>query len=415
MTFPRDITEAPVEVGLLPDQAAEHAKSRDFGVYVHVPFCDARCGYCDFVTFTDTDNPGVSRGRFPRLLEKDTAFQRAVLDASGVSSRPAQTVFFGGGTPTALASHDIGYMLHAVTQAWGLAEDAEITIEANPDSVDPAYLTRLRDIGVTRISLGMQSAVPHVLQTLDRTHTPLHVMEAVAVAKDLGLQVSLDVLYGTPGESADDWTKTVETALVLEPDHISAYGLVLEEGTALHRRVHAGELPGVDDDTQADYYLMAEQAFTEAGLEWYEVNNWARSPEQYSRHNLAYWRGQDWVGLGPSAHSHLGGVRWWNAKHPRAWADRVEAGEPAEDAREVLDQSTRELERIMHSLRLREGLSRPSLAGRARLVEQWRERGLLDQAAFESGVVVLSPTGRLLADGLARELVESDTATQAGS
>lgn len=408
MASTSELTQSSIEVGLLPDQAAVGAESRDLGVYIHVPFCDVRCGYCDFVTFTDADNPGVTRGHFPRLLEKDIAFQREVLAASGVPPRPVQTVFFGGGTPTVLASHDIGYMLHAVTQAWGLAEDAEITIEANPDSVDPAYLTRLRDIGITRVSLGMQSAIPHVLETLDRTHTTRHVMEAVAVAKDLGLQVSLDLLYGTPGESADDWTKTLETALVVEPDHISAYSLVLEEETTLHRRVTDGELSAIDDDTQADFYLMAEQALTEAGLEWYEVNNWARSPATYSRHNLAYWRGQDWVGLGPSAHSHMGGVRWWNAKHPRAWADRVEAGEPAEDSREVLDQSTRELERIMHSLRLREGLTRPSLAGRARLLEQWRERGLVDQAAWETGVVVLSPTGRLLADGLARELVESE-------
>ena len=240
----------------------------------------------------------------------------------GDADLPVQTVFFGGGTPTLLDPADLGRVLHAIDVEFGLAPDAEVTTEANPESVDAASLNQLREQGFTRISFGMQSARPHVLATLDRRHTPGRVAEAVQGARAAGFDnVSLDLIYGTPGESLDDWRISVETALALQPDHVSAYALIVEDGTPLARKVNRGELPAPDDDDLADKYELADDALTAAGLDWYEVSNWGRP----CRHNLAYWRGADWWGIGPGAHSHVGGTRWWNVKHPAAYAARLAA------------------------------------------------------------------------------------------
>ena len=392
--------------GLLPASASVGTQSRNFGVYVHIPFCQVRCGYCDFNTYTATDMPGVSQGDFAEIASREIRFAKGVLAESGVKSREVSTVFFGGGTPTLLPPEHLGALLREVDACWGIAQTAEVTVEANPDTVTRSSLETLASVGVTRISYGVQSFVPHVLATLDRTHRPDGVADVVAIAKDLGLQVSLDLIYGTPGESLDDWKTTLERALELRPDHISAYSLIVEPGTSLARRIQRGELPPIDDDTQAEFYETADDFFDSDGLEWYEVSNWSRSPEARSRHNLGYWRGDDWWGVGPGAHSHVGGVRWWNVKHPKAYADRVNQAVSPGLAREVLDDATRRMENTMLRLRTRDGLSRADVnSDKQHVVAQAIANGLVDPHQALGGTLVLTRKGRLLADALARDLL----------
>ncbi len=306
--------------GALPDDLVVDP-STPFSAYVHVPFCRVRCGYCDFNTYTATELRGARRDAYADEVLREIALSRAVLGERG-PLRPADTVFFGGGTPTLLPPGDLARMLAGIRDAFGLADGAEVTVEANPDTVTDAVARTLADAGVTRLSIGMQSAVPHVLAALDRTHDPGNVRTAVAAARRAGLDVSVDLIYGAPGESLADWRTSLETALALDPDHVSAYALIVEDGTKLARQIRRGELPAPDDDLQAAMYETADDALTAAGLHWYEVSNWARDDAHRSRHNLAYWRGTDWWGYGPGAHSHVGGLRWWNVKHPAAsrWA-----------------------------------------------------------------------------------------------
>ena len=392
------------EDGSLPEGALDGAGERPLGIYVHVPFCTVRCGYCDFNTYTAEelgDTRGASRATYAEAVIAELRLARRVL---GRDDRPVSTVFLGGGTPTLLSSADLGAVLAAVAGEFGLADDAEVTTEANPDSVALWDLEELRAVGFNRISLGMQSAVPRVLQVLDRTHDPLRVPAAVEWARTAGFEeVSLDLIYGTPGESVADWEESLDAALACGPDHVSAYSLIVEDGTALARRVRRGELPMPDEDDLADKYLLADERLGGAGLEWYEVSNWARRPESRSRHNLAYWTGGDWWGAGPGAHSHVGGVRWWNVKHPAAYADRLAAGASPVHAREVLDEESRRVERVLLEIRLRDGL--PVLAldqhGRgqvARLVDE----GLL---TLRTERLVLTQRGRLLADAVVRDLL----------
>ena len=397
---------APAD-GALPASAAEGAAGRGFGVYLHVPFCATRCGYCDFNTYTAEEPGGAGRGDYARTAAAEVALAARVLEAAGVPERPAATVFVGGGTPTVLPADDIGLMLDAVRSAFGLGHGAEVTVEANPDSVSPASLHALAGHGVTRVSLGMQSAVPHVLATLERTHDPQRVPEAVAWAREAGLAVSLDLIYGTPGESPADWRRSLDAALACRPDHLSAYALVLEAGTRLAARVRRGELPPPDDDDLADKYELADDLLAAARFGWYEVSNWARTPDAVCRHNLGYWRGDDWWGVGPGAHSHVGGVRWWNVRHPAAYTALVEAGGSPAQAREVLDPGQRDVERVMLGVRLAEGLPLEQ-AGPAgpRTSSDLVRRGLLDGAAAAAGRAVLTRPGRLLADAVVRELLE---------
>jgi oxygen-independent coproporphyrinogen-3 oxidase len=375
-----------------------------FSVYIHVPYCATRCGYCDFNTYTASElGGGASQASYAADAVGEIAFARRVLGDVDV---PVQTVFFGGGTPTLLPVADLAMMLAAVDEQFGLAPDAEVTTEANPESVDAASLAALRSAGFTRISFGMQSVQPHVLAVLDRVHTPGAPAARVAEAKAAGFDhVSLDLIYGTPGESDDDWRASLDAALAAEPDHISAYSLIVEDGTRLAGRVARGELPRPDDDVLADRYLIADSALADAGFGWYEVSNWAR-PGASCRHNLAYWRSFDWWGIGPGAHSHVGGVRWWNVKHPTAYAARVSAGVSPGHARECLDASTRRVETVMLQLRLSEGLPLATLdpAGR-RVAELEVSAGLLDAAAFARGRAVLTLRGRLLADGVVARLL----------
>lgn len=398
---------APAD-GLLPPSAAQGAADRAFGVYVHVPFCRVRCGYCDFNTYTSDELRGAKQGDYAGQAIGEIRMSRGVLEASGLPARPAQTVFFGGGTPTLLPAADLVAMLGAVRDEFGLAPGAEVTTEANPDSVGPDDLARLAEGGFTRVSFGMQSAVPHVLAALDRTHDPERVPLVVGWARDAGLAVSLDLIYGTPGESLADWRRSVEHAIAQRPDHLSAYALIVEDGTKLARQIRRGELATPDDDLEADMYELVDEQLEAAGYEWYEVSNWASGPEQRSRHNLGYWRGDDWWGVGPGAHSHVGGVRWWNAKHPSAYADRIGAGVSPAVGREVLDGPTRETERVLLRARIREGIEISSLhtAGRHAVAALIAD-GLVDAKAALSGVLTLTRRGRLLADAVVRQLLES--------
>ena len=377
---------------------------------MHIPFCAVRCGYCDFNTYTATElGGGASQDAYAATAIAEVEFAAAALKGSGLPDRPLSTVFFGGGTPTLLPAEDLARILTAAIGAWGLQPGAEVTTEANPDSVTPESLQLLADAGFTRVSFGMQSAVPHVLKVLDRTHTPSRVPEVVQWARDAGLAVSLDLIYGTPGESLEDWRYSLETALSYAPDHISAYALIVEDGTKLAAQIRRGEVPEIDDDDHAAKYELADELISAAGLTWYEVSNWSRTPEQACRHNLAYWRGDDWWGIGPGAHSHVGGVRWWNVKHPTAYANRLGAGASPAAGRETLDSETRNVERVMLEARLNSGLDIPSLGGLGdtgrHAVAGLIADGLVDPAAAFKGRLILTLKGRLLADAVVRRIL----------
>ena len=401
--------EGPPADGALPGSVVEGAAGRGFGVYLHVPFCTVRCGYCDFNTYTAVElGGGASQASYADTALLEVELARRVLDGAGLPPREVQTVFVGGGTPTVLPAGDLARMLDGVRAAWGLAAGAEVTTEANPDSVTPESLAKLSRAGFSRVSFGMQSAVPHVLATLDRTHDPARIPDVVAWARDAGLEVSLDLIYGTPGESLEDWQVSLEAALATGVDHVSAYALVIEEGTKMAVQVRRGELPAPDPDDEAAKYELADELLAAAGLHWYEVSNWARTPRQACRHNLAYWRGDDWWGIGPGAHSHVGGVRWRNVKHPRAYADRLGAGRSPAAGRELLSAENRQLERVLLGVRLAEGLPLDDVASSSRAhVAGLVADGLLDGRALvdrEDPRILLTRRGRLLADTIVRTI-----------
>lgn len=372
-----------------------------FEVYIHVPFCLRRCGYCDFNTYTATDlGAGASRGNYANMVIREMKLTKQWQLDHGIAEPPVSTVFFGGGTPTILAARDLVAMLDAIRKTWGIASNAEITTEANPDTVNEYYINELAAGGFTRVSFGMQSAVPHVLKTLDRTHTPANVAAGVNAANKAGLRSSVDLIYGAPGESLDDWRTSVTTAIDLGVNHISAYALTVEPTTKMGRQIAAGTLPKPNDDDEAAKYEIADDLFAAAGLEWYEVSNWAR-PGYESQHNLGYWRNVDWAGVGPGAHSHynnvteidrpqsalltvpasggtteaiapagggcpaeagLGvvpvshGLRSWDIAHPRLWGTAInEHRIPWADSEAITAEENLE-ELIMLGLRLREGL-----------------------------------------------------------
>jgi len=397
---------APAD-GRLPGAVVAQVGQRPFGIYLHVPFCTTRCGYCDFNTYTANElgtEPGASRHTWADAAIAELRLARRVL---GDDDLPVSTVFFGGGTPTVLEPRDLGRVLSTVNDMFGLDPDAEVTTEANPESVDPSSLTELKAAGFTRVSLGMQSVRPNVLAVLDRVHTPGRPMEAVAEAHDAGFDhVNLDLIYGTPGETIADWEASVRAAVDAGPDHVSAYALIVEPGTNLAARIRRGELPMPDDDDLADKYLLADDLSTGAGFRWYEVSNWAASEQARCRHNGLYWTSADWWGVGPGAHSHVGGVRWWNVKHPAAWARRLAAGQSPAQAREVLDVGTRRVERVLLETRLVDGLDVAVLddAGRA-ATDALTADGLLEPGGLEAGRLVLTRRGRLLADLVVRDLV----------
>jgi putative oxygen-independent coproporphyrinogen III oxidase len=392
--------------GALPDQAHLEMGRRPFGIYVHVPFCLTRCGYCDFNTYTAAElGPGASAGSYAEQAVAEIRLARKVL---GEAELPVRTVFFGGGTPTLLSPAQLAAILREIAAEFGIATGAEVTAEANPETVDQRVLAELRGSGFTRISLGMQSAVSHVLGVLDRVHEPGRAERCVGWARAAGFEyVSLDLIYGTPGESDADWAASLDSALAAGPDHVSAYALIIEEGTRLAARIRRGELSGPDDDVLADRYLVADERFGAAGLGWYEISNWAAGEAAMCRHNLGYWTGADWWGVGPGAHSHVGGTRWWNVRHPVAYAARLAADMSPGQAREVLSPGQRRTERIMLLTRLAAGcpLAEFGQHGRA-IAARAVADGLAQQAGYVAGRVILTPAGRLLADRVIRDLVE---------
>ncbi|WP_138733108.1 radical SAM family heme chaperone HemW [Modestobacter excelsi] len=396
----------PAGPSMLPASARDGLRTTPFGLYVHVPFCATRCGYCDFNTYTSDElGPGANRSEYAGTA---IAELRLAADVLGPDRPEVQTVFVGGGTPTLLPAHDLVAVLDAVRELFPVAPDVEVTTEANPESVTPESLAVLRAGGFTRISLGMQSAAEHVLAVLDRRHTPGRAVQAAHETRAAGFEhVNLDLIYGAPGETDADWQASIEAVLAAPVDHVSAYALIVEHGTRLARRVARGELPMPDDDVLADRYEQADRAFGGAGLGWYEVSNWARDRAARCRHNELYWANANWWGIGPGAHSHVGGLRWWNVKHPAAYADRLAAGaHPAADT-ELLTPADQALERVMLGLRLRDGLPLDALsdAGRARAAESV-VRGLLEAGPHAAGRAVLTDRGRLLADAVIRDLTD---------
>jgi len=391
---------APAD-GSLPDDARTAAAQRPLSLYVHVPYCAVRCGYCDFNTYTAADlgsEPGTGQDAYLGAIRAELDLAVRVLGTPAVD-----TVFFGGGTPTVLAPGALAGILDAIRNRFPLAPDAEVTTEANPETVDAAALDALVAAGFTRLSLGMQSGVEHVLAVLERRHTPGQVPRVVAAARRAGFRdVSLDLIYASPGESPADWQASLDAAIALEPDHLSAYSLIVEPGTKLAARVARGELNAADDDTQADYYAAADAALSAAGYAWYEVSNWAK-PGHECRHNLAYWRSGNWWGLGPGAHSHVEGVRWWNVRHPRDYTARLQAGASPAQGREHLDEAARHVERVMLGLRLAEGVE----AGVLTATERDRLPGFVAGGLAHVGDRVrLTDSGRLLADAIVRDLLD---------
>lgn len=388
--------DLPPADGALPAHALATLGTRPFGLYIHVPFCAALCGYCDFNTYIATPQDAGPRGHVDALLAELTLARRVLGDGAP----PATTVFVGGGTPTLLGAAELVRLLDGIRSVFGLAGGAEVTTEANPESVDAAALAALRAGGYTRVSLGMQSAVPHVLAVLERRHTPGRAVAAAREARDAGFEhVSLDLIYGTPGESAADWECSLDAALDAGPDHVSAYALTVEPGTRLAAQIRRGTIAGPDDDVLAARYEAADGRLAAAGLDWYEISNWATDEAARCAHNVGYWSRGDWWGAGPGAHSQVGGVRWWNTLHPSAWSGALAAGRSPAAGRELPDERAARLERIMLGVRLAEGLplSELSAAGRAGAARCAAE-GLLHSGWLGLGRAVLTLRGRLLAD-----------------
>ncbi len=375
--------------------------------YIHIPYCVKRCGYCDFNTYTPSElkiTEGlaqISNSYIDLLLMEIKAAKVQVGQSANVPS-----IFFGGGTPSLMQPDDIGRVISTIKSEFTLLPDAEITMECNPDTVTKESLAAFRAIGVNRVSFGMQSAVKHVLATLDRTHNPENLLQVTTWAKEVGFsEISVDLIYGTPGESLADWQTSIDAALALPITHISAYALIVEEGTKLAAQIKRGEVAQIDDDLTAEKYLVADKAFTAAGFEWYELSNWAKSGS-LSKHNLAYWLGDNWWGAGPGAHSHLNGKRFWNVKHPNLYKERVLANQSPVADSEVLEELQIESERLMLSLRLPSGVDKQSL-NELQLAElsSYVESGHLDQANWNQGRATLTLDGRLIADRILRQIL----------
>jgi putative oxygen-independent coproporphyrinogen III oxidase len=387
------LREAPVDLpGMQP------SPGHPFGVYVHVPFCITRCGYCDFNTYTPAELGGVNPDAWLRALQTELRLAAARLDTP-----PVNTVFVGGGTPSLLGGERLATLLDMVREHFALAADAEVTAEANPESTWPEFFAAIRAAGYTRVSLGMQSVSPRVLGVLDRVHTPNRSAAAAREALAEGFEhVSLDLIYGTPGESDDDLLRSVDAAVDTGVDHVSAYALVVEEGTALARRVRRGELAAPDDDVLAHRYELVDERLCAAGMAWYEVSNWSR-PGGECRHNLGYWDGGQWWGAGPGAHGYVGATRWWNVKHPNAYAEMVASGALPVAGFEQLDANAVHTEDVLLKTRLRQGLPLADLSdAETERAEAVVADGLL---VADGDRLVLTPRGRLLADAVVRTLL----------
>ena len=367
--------------------------------YVHIPYCIKRCGYCDFNTYTPSE---LQDGATLEIVSND--YIDAVLrELEAAPTDPVPTIFFGGGTPSLLPAHDLGRVIASIKARNGLTTDCEVTLEANPDSVTAEKLAEYLQVGFNRISFGMQSAKPHVLAALDRTHNPANVEKAITMARAAGFKsISVDLIYGTPGESLEDWRETVENALALDIDHISAYALIVETGTKLAAQIKRGDLTMPNDDLMADMYLLVDQMCEEKGLTWYELSNWSK-PGHQCRHNIAYWENKNWWGLGPGAHSHIDRKRFWNVKHPTAYKQRLFDGlSPIADSEELTDEE-RKSEYIMLASRLRTGISKRALS--VAQYERMADYIKADQIIDAPDTLVLTATGRLIADRIVADLL----------
>lgn len=375
--------------------------------YIHIPYCVKRCGYCDFNTYTpaelkiSTGLEQISNSYIDLLLQEIDSVREQIVGEIKVPS-----IFFGGGTPSLMQPNDIGRVIAKIKNEFDLLSNSEITLECNPDTVTKDSLENFKKVGINRVSFGMQSAVPHVLATLDRTHKPENLAQATTWANEVGIsEISVDLIYGTPGESITDWQTSIDSALALPITHISAYALIIEEGTKLAAQIKRGEVPEVDDDLVADKYLIADKAFKEAGFEWYELSNWSK-PGSESKHNMAYWNGDNWWGAGPGAHSHLDGKRFWNVKHPNLYKERIQNKQSAVADSEVLKKDQIESERLMLLLRLPSGIEKQTL-NQMQLSElsEFVESGHLDRANWNQGRASLTLNGRLIADRILRKIL----------
>lgn len=375
--------------------------------YFHIPYCVKRCGYCDFNTYTpaelkiSTGLEQISNSYIDLLLQEIDSVREQIVGEITVPS-----IFFGGGTPSLMQPNDIGRVISKIKNEFDLPLNSEITLECNPDTVTKDSLENFKKVGINRVSFGMQSAVPHVLATLDRTHKPENLAQATTWANEVGIsEISVDLIYGTPGESITDWQTSLDSALALPITHISAYALIIEEGTKLAAQIKRGEVPEVDDDLVADKYLIADKAFKEAGFEWYELSNWSK-PGSESKHNMAYWNGDNWWGAGPGAHSHLDGKRFWNVKHPNLYKERIQNKQSAVADSEVLKKDQIESERLMLLLRLPSGIEKQTLnQNQLSELSEFVESGHLDRANWNQGRASLTLNGRLIADRILRKIL----------
>lgn len=379
----------------------------DLAFYIHIPYCIKRCGYCDFNTYTPselqitTGLKNITNSYTTLLITEIKSARKQVGEQAVVPS-----IFFGGGTPSLMEAEDIKSIISTIGSEFDLAGDIEITLESNPDTVDKDKLEKFYQVGINRISFGMQSAVPHVLATLDRTHNPDNLYQVTKWASEVGFkEISVDLIYGTPGESKSDWQKSIDTALSLPITHISAYALIIEEGTKLAAQIKRGEVDQVDDDLTAEKYLMADNAFTKFGFNWYELSNWSKVNSE-SKHNLAYWLGKNWWGAGPGAHSHLNGKRFWNVKHPNLYKQKIDANESPVADSEDLKELQIESERLMLSIRLPSGVEKNTLnEQQISDLSGYVESGHLDKGDWDNGRATLTLNGRLIADRIVREIL----------
>ena len=375
--------------------------------YIHIPYCVKRCGYCDFNTYTPAElqlTEGLTQisNSYIDLLVKEIEFARNQVGESAI----VPSIFFGGGTPSLMEASDIKRVITAISKQFKLDPIAEVTLETNPDTVTKEKLKQFFEAGINRISFGMQSSVLHVLKTLDRTHNPENLPQVTKWASEVGFkEISVDLIYGTPGESKQDWQQSIDSALALPISHISAYALIVEDGTKLAAQIKRGEIAKPDDDLTAEKYIMADQAFTTAGFNWYELSNWAK-PNSQSKHNLAYWLGHNWWGAGPGAHSHINGKRFWNVKHPNLYKQKIQDNETVILDSEVLEGSQIESERLMLSIRLPQGLEKNTLNNQQILeLTDYVNSGHLDQENWNLGRATLTLDGRLIADRIVREIL----------
>ena len=375
--------------------------------YIHIPYCSKRCGYCDFNTYTPSELKITSGLNEISGAYIDLANQEIDLAKNKIGQEiTVGSIFFGGGTPSLMQPLDIGKVINKIKSDFHLSDSAEITLEANPDSVDKDKLSQFLDVGINRLSFGMQSAVPHVLKTLDRTHNPENLPKVTGWAKELGFnEISVDLIYGTPGESMQDWQQSIDSALSLPISHISAYALIVEPGTKLAAQIKRGEIEQLDDDLTAEKYLVADKSFSAAGFHWYELSNWAKNDSK-SQHNLSYWNGENWWGIGPGAHSHINGERFWNVKHPNSYKEKIQKNElPIQDS-EILQASQIESERLMLSIRLTSGIETKSLNNQQiQDLSTYVKTGHLNQTDWQNGRATLTLNGRLIADRIVREIL----------